>query len=177
MGGMISQALAIRHGTKVASLTSIMSTTGDRRNGRPKPALVARFVKGQPETAEESIEATVEVFRLISGPHFVEQDVRSLAKAAATRHFDAAGTSRQLLAVLGSPDRTPELRWLTTPTLVIHGMLDPLVRPSGGVATARAIPGSRLLMFPDMGHDLPRPRWGEIVEAIIANARRGGFTG
>jgi pimeloyl-ACP methyl ester carboxylesterase len=65
---------------------------------------------------------------------------------------------------------------VTAPTLVVHGLVDPLVRPSGGIATARAVPGSRLLMFPDMGHDLPRPRWDEIIDAIVDNAVRGGFT-
>ena len=77
-----------------------------------------------------------------------------------------------MMAIAASPDRTPDLRRLNVPTLVIHGLLDKLVLPSGGVATAKAIPGSRLLMFPDMAHDLPRPRWEEIAAAIVANARR-----
>ena len=80
-----------------------------------------------------------------------------------------------MMAIAASPDRTEALGSVTAPTLVIHGLRDPLVLPSGGIATAKAIPGSRLLMFPDMGHDLPRPRWGEIVEAIVQNAERGGF--
>ena len=61
---------------------------------------------------------------------------------------------------------------MSTPTLVIHGIKDHLVMPSGGTATAAAIPGSRLLMFPDMGHNLPEPRNAEIVGAIRANAER-----
>ena len=79
------------------------------------------------------------------------------------------------MAIAASPDRTEALRSVTAPTLVIHGLRDPLVLPSGGIATAKAVPGSRLLMFPDMGHDLPRQRWGEIIEAIVQNAERGGF--
>ena len=58
------------------------------------------------------------------------------------------------------------------PALVIHGLQDPLVKPTGGIATAQAIPGSRLLMFGDMGHDLPRPRWHEIRDAILQNIGR-----
>ncbi len=80
-----------------------------------------------------------------------------------------------MMAIAASPDRTAALGSVTAPTLVIHGLRDPLVLPSGGIATAKAIPGSRLLMFPDMGHDLPRSRWDEIVEAIVQNAERGGF--
>jgi pimeloyl-ACP methyl ester carboxylesterase len=73
---------------------------------------------------------------------------------------------------MASPDRTPGLAGVRVPTLVVHGLLDTLVKPSGGIATAAAVPGARLLMFPDMGHDLPRPRWSEMVEAIRLNADR-----
>jgi pimeloyl-ACP methyl ester carboxylesterase len=73
---------------------------------------------------------------------------------------------------MASPNRVPYLERLRVPTLVIHGLADPLVRPSGGIATAKAIPGSRLLMFPDMGHDLPAPRLTEIADAIAVNAAR-----
>jgi pimeloyl-ACP methyl ester carboxylesterase len=82
------------------------------------------------------------------------------------------GTAHQTVAIAASPDRTPHLRRLDVPALVIHGLLDQLVLPSGGIATARAIPGSRLLAFPDMAHDLPRSRWPEIVDAIVANTAR-----
>jgi pimeloyl-ACP methyl ester carboxylesterase len=64
------------------------------------------------------------------------------------------------------------LHELTVPTLVVHGLADRLVLPSGGVATAKAIPGSRLLMFPDMGHNLPPKYWDEVIDAIVANAAR-----
>lgn len=175
MGGMISQALAIRHPARVASLTSIMSNTGDRRRGQPRPALMAKMLRLSRHpalTPDEAVARSVLVFSLVSGPHFDEAEVRALAEQAVARHIDVAGTARQTVAVLASADRTAGLRRLDVPTLVVHGLVDPLARPSGGVATARAVPGSRLLMFPDMGHDLPRPRWDEIVEAVVANTRR-----
>ena len=112
---------------------------------------------------------------LISGEHFDEEEIRTLAAEALARDYDPAGVVHQMMAIAASPDRTAALRSVTAPTLVIHGLRDPLVLPSGGIATAKAIPGSRLLMFPDMGHDLPRRRWGEIIEAIVQNAERGGF--
>jgi pimeloyl-ACP methyl ester carboxylesterase len=68
------------------------------------------------------------------------------------------------------------LATITAPTLVIHGLEDKLVVPSGGIATTKAIPGSRLVMFPDMGHDIPRTRWEEIGDAIVVNAARVGAT-
>ena len=90
------------------------------------------------------------------------------------RDPDPYGRLRQLIAIQASPDRTPRLGRLRMPALVIHGLADKLVLPSGGIATARAIPGSRLLMFPDMAHDLPRTRIPEIVAAIADNAARAG---
>ena len=94
------------------------------------------------------------------------------AKVAVERSFRPEGTARQLGAILASPDRTAELDAVGAPTLVIHGLVDQLVLPSGGTATAKAIPNSRLLNFPDMGHDLPQPRWPEITQAIVDNSAR-----
>ena len=71
-----------------------------------------------------------------------------------------------------SGNRTPLLRQISAPTLVIHGAADTLVRPSGGRATAKAIAGSTLLEIPGMGHDLPRDAWPRIVDAISENAAR-----
>jgi pimeloyl-ACP methyl ester carboxylesterase len=172
MGGMIAQTMAIEHAGRVASLCSIMSNTGSRKGGKVHPSLLRHsklFFVRRPELA---IDNGVEIGRLISGPHFDAAEARSRTEESFLRHYDPAGTTRQTMAIHASPDRTAGLRTVTAPTLVIHGMLDKLVTPSGGRRTARAVPGSRLLEFPDMAHDLPRPRWEEIFEAIAANARR-----
>jgi len=178
MGGMISQSLAIGHPDRVASLTSIMSNTGDRKNGKIHRSLYRRLPKTFAKTREEAVDKGVETFRWISGPHFPEHEaeLRALTEEALARSWDVEGTARQTMAIAASPDRTQSLGAVTAPTLVIHGLVDPLVTPSGGIATAKAIPGSRLLTFPDMGHDLPRARWDEIIDAIVDNAVRGAFT-
>ena len=81
------------------------------------------------------------------------------------------------MAVAASPDRTWDLRRVSAPTLVMHGLVDRFVQPSGGIATANAIPGARLVIYPDMGHDLPRPRWDEMIDEIVENTRRAGPDG
>ncbi len=179
MGGMISQTLAIHHPERVASLTSIMSNTGDRRNGRPKRALMRKMPLLFNRDPEQVIDNGVEVFRLVSGPHFDAVESRALVVESRRRCPDAAGTVRQSMAIAASPDRTWDLRRVQAPTLVVHGLVDPLVQPSGGIATARAIPGSRLVMYPDMGHDVPRARWDELMDEIVVNTRRaeGGSAG
>jgi pimeloyl-ACP methyl ester carboxylesterase len=177
MGGMICQALTIRHPAKVASLTSIMSNTGDRKHGKVKRTLLRKLPRLLVRTRENAVDSGVEMFRLISGPHFDPVVSRQLGEEAFARSFRPEGVARQTMAIAASPDRTWDLRRVRVPTLVVHGLLDPLVSPSGGIATARAIPGAKLVMYPDMGHDLPRPRWGDIIEEITDNARRAGPDG
>jgi pimeloyl-ACP methyl ester carboxylesterase len=176
MGGMIAQTLAINHPDRVASLTSIMSNTGDRRHGRIHPALLRRLTRYVTDNPDDAIANGVEVLRLIAGPHFDEAAARELTEQEFRRSYRPDGTARQTMAIAASPDRTAALRRVTAPTLVVHGLLDRLVMPSGGVTTARAIPGSRLLMYPDMAHDLPRTRWDEIMDEIVVNARRAPIT-
>jgi pimeloyl-ACP methyl ester carboxylesterase len=172
MGGMISQQIAIDFPERVASLVSVMSTTGNRRVGQPSPKVVRKSLRRPEPSLETAIEQSVELFREICGPTFDDVEFRELATSSVERSYRPDGTARQLAAIIASGDRTADLQRLDVPTLVVHGLLDPLVRPSGGLATARAIPGSRLLMFNDMGHDLPRTRQAELVAAISANAAR-----
>jgi pimeloyl-ACP methyl ester carboxylesterase len=174
MGGMIAQSLTLGHPNRVLSLTSIMSNTGDARNGRTNPALMVKLARRPQPTLENAVEERVSVFKLVAGPHWEDEELQQQSKASVARSFRPAGSARQLAAIQASPDRTADLGSVRAPSLVIHGLVDPLVLPSGGIATAKAIPNSRLLMFPDMGHDLPRPRWPEMVDAMVANAQRAG---
>lgn len=171
MGGMIAQSLAIDHPDRVQSLTSIMSNTGDMRAGRANVRVLAKLARMDPPTRENAVQYTAEQFRLFAGSSWDEAEHRRRSQASVDRAFDPAGTDRQLAAIGASPDRTAALKNVTVPTLVIHGLQDKLVQPSGGMATATAVPGSQLLMFPDMGHDLPATRWEDMTSAIFDNAR------
>jgi pimeloyl-ACP methyl ester carboxylesterase len=129
-----------------------------------------------PQERDAYVEHTVEVFRVIGSPGFDrdEDDLRRTAAMAYDRGRNPAGAARQLAAIIASGDRTRMLRTIRAPTVVIHGTKDRLVSPSGGRATARAIPGARLVMIEGMGHDLPRGTWPQIVGAIADNAARAG---
>ncbi|MDG2428937.1 MAG: alpha/beta hydrolase [Acidimicrobiales bacterium] len=172
MGGMIVQEIAINHPTRVRTVCSIMSNTGDRRNGAIAASLIPKFAWRSKPTIENAVEDNVEIFRLISGPHFDAEEYREHAKLNVARSFQPEGMERQMAAISSTRDRTKLLASVTAPTLVIHGLVDPLVKPSGGLTTAKAVPGSRFLGIPDMGHDLPESRWTEIREAIVDNCRR-----
>ena len=129
-------------------------------------------VPGTDPTLENAIEMSIETFRDVCGPTFDAEQFRVLAEQSIARSFRPNGTSRQLAAIIASPDRTQALGRLDMPALVIHGMLDPLVQPSGGLATARAIPGAKLVMFNDMAHDLPHTRWNDMADEIAGIAAR-----
>jgi pimeloyl-ACP methyl ester carboxylesterase len=172
MGGMIAQALAIDHPSRVRSLTSIMSNTGHRRHGRPKPPLLLKAGRLPERTIDNAREVGAAMWKLISGPAFDPAEAQRLTDAAVTRSFRPEGAGRQTAAILASPERTAALGKVTAPTLVVHGLADPLVQASGGIATAKAVPGSWLLMLNDMGHDLPKHRRQEIADTIALNAAR-----
>ncbi|MGA0731909.1 MAG: alpha/beta fold hydrolase [Ilumatobacteraceae bacterium] len=175
MGGMISQEIAIGWPDRVLSLTSIMSHTGDRRHGLAKPSLLWRITRlGDPDPSNPSsvVDNSMKIWQWISGPTYDEAVARQRIEAGVERSIRVQGTARQTAAIFASRDRTPLLASVKCPTLVVHGMVDPLVTPSGGRTTAKAVPGARLIEFPDMGHDLPTNRIPEIVEEIRRNADR-----
>jgi pimeloyl-ACP methyl ester carboxylesterase len=174
MGGMIAQSLAARHPRAVASLTSIMSTTGSLRAGQPSLRVYPVFLRRAPRERKAFVEHMTRLFAAIGSPGLPreEQEIRELAALSYDRDRDPDGAGRQLAAIIASGDRTRELRRIEAPTLVVHGRRDPLVAPSGGRATARAIAGARLLEIDGMGHDLPRAIWPRLLDAIVENARR-----
>jgi pimeloyl-ACP methyl ester carboxylesterase len=175
MGGMIAQTLAIEHPEKVLSLTSIMSTTGDRDVGQPTGAAVERLLVRPPADRDGYVAHSVATSKVIGSPGLVDDErVRELAGRSFDRCYDPGGVGRQLLAIVASGSRTERLRSLDIPALVIHGTADPLVQPDGGRRTAEAIRGAELVTIEGMGHDLPRPFRPQVVDAICALTGRVG---
>ena len=172
MGGMIAQTLAARHPLAVRSLVSIMSNTGSLRSGQPSLRVYPIFL-GHPPLGREAFVAHMErLFAVIGSPDLPRdaEDMHAIATASYDRGHDPEGPGRQLAAIIASGNRTAELARISAPTLVVHGTADPLVSPSGGRATARAIPGAELMMIEGMGHDLPRAVWPQLIDAIAALA-------
>ena len=174
MGGMIAQTLAARHPEQVRSLTSIMSTTGSLTAGQPSLRLYPLFLR-RPADGREAFVARMErVFTTIGSPGFPRdlEEIRNLALESYERDHDPRGSRPSAGGDhrLRRPHRAAAR--MRAPTLVIHGSADRLVSPSGGRATARAIPGARLMMVKGMGHDLPRAIWPRLIDAIAKHARR-----
>ena len=176
MGGMIGQVFAARHPAKVRSLVSIMSNTGSRWTGQPALGAYRLFLAEAPEERDAFVDHVMRLFKVVGSRDdmFDEDYVREVTERSFERNHDPVAVGRQLGAVLKTGKRDAMLSKIKAPTLVIHGTEDRLVRPSGGRATAKAVPGSRLMMVDGMGHDLPRAAWPQIIDAIAENATRAG---
>jgi pimeloyl-ACP methyl ester carboxylesterase len=172
MGGMIAQEIAISFPERVRSLTSIMSTTGNPKVPPPTREAAAVLMAAPPATKEEYFERYAKTWKVLRAGSFPEDEAldRSRAERTFARGLNPPGAARQLRAVLASGSRKERLGAVKAPTLVIHGTVDPLVRPEGGKDTAASIPGARLLMIEGMGHALPIRMWPQLIDAIAVHA-------
>lgn len=175
MGGMIAQHMATLAPERVQSLTLIMTTSGAR--ALPQPAWsVRRALMARPmhRGTDAAVDWMLRVLTIIGSPGFPAQAdaVRARALAAVQRSWHPVGSARQLLAIVADGDRTPLLRRIVAPTLVIHGRDDPLVPVACGEDLAQRINGAWSDFIPRMGHDLPEPLLERFVAGMIGNARR-----
>ncbi|GEM30996.1 alpha/beta hydrolase [Nocardia neocaledoniensis NBRC 108232] len=173
MGGMIAQTIAAEFPTRAASLTSIYSTTGNPEVGRASLRTTVILATQSPRTKPQAIKAHLRLTANLAGVGYPIDEIAEAEHAATqwdrTAGDGHAGMQRQLQAILASGDRTAALNTIQVPTLVVNGDRDPLVDPSGGEATAAAIPGSRHLVIAGMGHHIPDSLADVIVEHIAAH--------
>lgn len=170
LGGMVAQAMAIRHGHRLKSLVSLMSHPNGRVLGVSTPRAAAKLLGPTPRSRDEAIARQVDFFRTVGSPGFRRDDsvVAESTGRAYDRAFHPAGFARQLAALLATGDLRPGLREVRVPTLVLHGDSDPVIRPSFGRDTAKAIPGAEFRLIKGWGHDLPPGAW-ELLSGAIAD--------
>lgn len=169
MGGMIAQTMAITQPERVLTLTSMMSSTGESEYGQSSPEARAVLFSPKPADREGYIAAADRELVWASKRYGDPAVLRELAANSYDRAYYPAGVGRQLGAMILSGSRADALQKLQVPTLVIHGLDDTLIDPSGGQRTADLVPGAKLLLIPDVGHDRPRELWPEIIDAVEAH--------
>ena len=175
MGGMIAQTIAIRHPSRVLSLISVYSTTGNPQLPQPRMEILGILIAPPPSKKEAYIEHMLRLFKTIAGPGFGVDEAwtRKIMAEGFDRNFCPQGLARQLVAILTQKDRRPALGSLKVPALVVHGTGDPLVLVEAGKDTAKAISGAQLMLIEGMGHDLPHGgAWPRIIEAIAAHTMK-----
>ncbi|NHO67014.1 alpha/beta hydrolase [Aestuariicella hydrocarbonica] len=177
MGGMIAQLVTIHFPQRVLSLTSIMSTTGNRSLPKPDPAAIVALTPPKATVDQQAIiEHLTGVWKILMSPGYpsTDEDLRAHTAFAFHRNYCPQGTRRQLAACLCAPDRRSQLQQLSVPTAVIHGSADPLVPFACGEDTARNIPGAELFAIEGMAHDFPEtliPRIAGIIESVIKRSQ------
>lgn len=176
LGGAIAQTIAIEHPTRILSLTSMMSTTGDMTVGQAHPETLKTVFGGPPATTRQAvIDRAVRVFSIIGSPAY-PTDPAAIAERAGLawdRGHDEIAIARQGVASLASGDRTARLQKLDVPAVVIHGLADTICDVSGGRATAAAIPGAELVLIDGFGHNLPSGLWERFADHIAEVVQRG----
>ncbi len=166
MGGMIAQVMAIEHPTRLRTLTSVMSMSGEPEYGQSAPEAMNALLSVPPSDRDGYIAHSPIYQAFHSKKHRSVENSKRVAARDFDRSYYPQGAPRQLAAIYSTGRRTEQLRALKTPTLVIHGKDDTLITPSGGERTAELIPNAKLVLVDDMGHDLPQPLWGKLVEIV-----------
>ena len=122
-----------------------------------------------PADRAAAIEESVAINNILGSPTHQDEDlIRKLSGVAWDRSHDPDGRMRQLAAIMAQPNRTDRLKDLRVPTMVVHGLNDPLVAVTGGIALAKAIPGATFVGHNGMGHDLPLTMWPQLSDDILS---------
>jgi pimeloyl-ACP methyl ester carboxylesterase len=173
MGGMIGQHLAMEHGERVRSLTTIMTTPGGRRY-LPEPYALRALFAERPRSREEAGTHAERLFATIGSKAYPLEGhrIRAIGEEAFDRGMNPRGFLRHFAAVMKSGDRRPHLPKVGVPTLVIHGSRDPMFPLRAGRRLATLVPGATWLPIAGMGHDLPPQLWPTIVSAVTRHAER-----
>ena len=170
MGGMIAQLLAARHGGRVASLTSIMSSSGHRALPGPRFDVQLRLMKRPARLDREGLIAHgMQTWRMIGSPGYpeTEADLRDKVARQIDRNVHPQGFVRQISAIMASGSRAPLLSQVRAPTLIIHGKADPLVPVAAAYDLKKRLPQARLEVIEGMGHDMPRALLPRIEQMIL----------
>lgn len=176
MGGMIAQLMAAHYPDRVTTMTSIMSSSGRPGLPGPRADIRKRLMAPRPSnpSRDEAIRLGAEAIESISftdmkRPHDAFVD---MAARAFDRGYYPIGMKRQLLAIIADGSRVDRLKTIKLPTLVVHGGADPLVPKEGSEDIARLVPGARLEIIDEMGHDLPPSQVGRMVDLIAGHAKQ-----
>jgi pimeloyl-ACP methyl ester carboxylesterase len=176
LGGYIGQLAALRHPSRVLSLTVISSSpVGVDVSGLPGSgaAWLAHMEASEPKDWSDFAQVIpfmLEDARLIGSTRhpFDKEKVRALVK----RDFERSGgylSATNHGALLGEGPRPGRAQDLRVPLLVIHGTSDPVFPVEHGLALAEAVRGAKLMRVEGGGHELHPADWDQIVGALVTH--------
>jgi pimeloyl-ACP methyl ester carboxylesterase len=177
LGGMIAQVMAITQPERMRSMTLFYTApaASDRYRSHDIAAMLAQHQSAPVETTrEQAIEDMVTGQRFSSSPAYAFEEawIRELAGYRFDRCHCPDGPLRQYTAAARAPDRLQALESVETPTAIIHGRADRLIKFEASLDMAKAIKNAELHIFPGLGHEIARPLWPEFLRIITRTAER-----
>ena len=172
MGGMISQVLVAHNPERAKSFTMISSTasTPNPFNG-PKFKVTQQLLKrsAAKDDIEGRIDQSIRLFELIGTPgkNYNTPQFRKNMRAYIARGGDDGGFLRQMAAIIGSQNRKELLKSIITPTLIIHGDIDPLIKVKNAYSANKLIQSSELEIIEGMGHLLDQESYEKFRFRLI----------
>lgn len=165
MSGGVALVVGVDHPERVRSLTLVSTTTGEL----PMGAVDVPEQEPDPADPGAVVDHVVALTRAYAGtsPHFDEDVTRALVTADVARTRDLAATLGNHYALDYAGPRGGGWEALRVPTLVMQGELDPVFPPAHGEALRDAIPGARLVVLAQSGHDVLAPAWDPFVAALV----------
>lgn len=179
MGGMLQSIMAIRHPERVLSLNIFCTFMGGRDQVKPGLACHARFiVSPRSSSVEDRARHMAWFVRFLSQGQYRNETDYATMETFLRLSFERSGevmelaNTRQIAALMRAPSRKTAMEALDVPTVVMHGVLDPLIPYQNAVMIAQAIKGSKLVLFPNLGHDFPDAIAVDLAEEAMLNMRR-----
>ena len=172
MGGMISQILVANYPERFHSYTQIASMVSTPNPTNGPSFKVIRLLQERAFKNASKEERIDRVVRLVStigmkGYNYNTEEFKDEVGQSIDRSKDDTGFIRQMAAILGTRDRIKKVNNIKIPTLIIHGDIDPLVKPKNAFHSHKLIPNSKLLMIKNMGHLIEEPVFNEFKDQLI----------
>ena len=172
MGGMISQILVANYPERFHSYTQIASMVSTPNPTNGPSFKVIRLLQERAfknATKEERIDRAVRLVSTIGmkGYNYNTEEFKDEVGQSIDRSKDDTGFIRQMAAILGTRDRIQKVNNIKIPTLIIHGDIDPLVKPKNAFHSHKLIPNSKLLMIENMGHLIEEPVFNKFKDELI----------
>ena len=172
MGGMISQILVANYPERFHSYTQIASMVSTPNPTNGPSFKVIRLLQERAfknATKEERIDRAVRLVSTIGmkGYNYNTEEFKDEVGQSIDRSKDDTGFIRQMAAILGTRDRIQKVNNIKIPTLIIHGDIDPLVKPKNAFHSHKLISNSKLLMIENMGHLIEEPVFNKFKDELI----------
>ena len=179
MGGMIAQIIVSSHPERTKTFTLISSTasTPSPFNGptRKVRKLLMNRTKNPNSTVDERVARSRKIFTEIGYQGIdlnTEEFYNNVSISIERGGKDDTGFGRQLNAILASQNRLDKVKSISAPTLIIHGLEDPLIKVKNAHKANKLIEGSKLIIIDDMRHLIEPPVFNQFKDDLLEHLEK-----